>query len=90
MDRTRPLVDPRSLEPRDLRYPSLPRSACSARNLAAHGAEDRRKVIHARVALRREHAVQALTRNIRQFCELLESQGRIDEISENHRVQSTQ
>ena len=28
--------------------------------------------------------MQALTRNIRQFCELLESQGRIDEIPENH------
>src|SRR5580658_2242134 len=58
-------------------YLSLPRIAC-ARNVAAHSAEDCCQVIHARVALRREHAMQAFARKVSQFLKPLEPQSRIN------------
>jgi hypothetical protein len=49
------------------------RSASAARNLTAHGAEDRGQVVHAGIALGRKHPVQAFAWNVCQLCELLES-----------------
>lgn len=49
----------------------------------AHDAQDRGKVVHARIARGRAHAVQALARLGRHYGELLETDRGIDEIAQN-------
>lgn len=48
-----------------------------------HGAEDRGQVVHARVALGRQHAVQALARLVGHFGKLLEAEGCVDQVAQD-------